>query len=165
MELGEIRELTFECCGEWGLNHVDRLLKLIETIGEDRKYDRQLVWIATHRMNLSSGSQGIVMDAIGEHGGAGDCSNIESTLLREADYLDLLGAIGIARYFAKEPRNLRRCVDAVKKRMRLFNHLTLPRSIEIVDRIVCQSVHAGEMARAYHRRFGIPFLGGEAQGG
>lgn len=42
-----------------------------------------------------------------------------------------MGIIGIARDSAKGPKNLRKCVDAVKKRMRLFNHLTLPRSIEI----------------------------------
>lgn len=82
-------------------------------------------------MNLSIEDQRIVLDAIGEHGGAEECSSIESKLLREADYLDFLGIIAIARDFAKGPTNLRKCVDAVKKRMRLFNHLTLPRSIEI----------------------------------
>ncbi len=48
MELNEIRELTLAYGGDWELNHVDRLLKLIEMIGADQAYERQLVWIATH---------------------------------------------------------------------------------------------------------------------
>ena len=48
MDLNKIRELTFEYGGEWELNHVDRLLKLIEIIGEDQIYDGQLTWIAAH---------------------------------------------------------------------------------------------------------------------
>jgi uncharacterized protein len=161
VDLNKIRELTFEYCGEWTLNHADRLLKLIEIIGEDRRYDHQLVWIAVHlhdwgayepfaeegkdhavrsrevaaeilqQMDLSIEDQRIVLDAIGEHGGAGECSSIESKLLREADYLDFLGIIGIARDFARGPKNLQKCVAAVKKRMKLFSQLTLPKAIEI----------------------------------
>lgn len=131
MDLDRIRELTSEYGAEWGLNHVDRLLRLVEIIGEDQQYDRQLIWIAAHlhdwgaypqyaeegkdhavrsrevageilrQMSLDSKSQDIVLDAIGEHSGSGDCSSIESTLLREADYLDFMGIIGIARDFAK----------------------------------------------------------------
>lgn len=48
VELNKIRELTFEYCGEWTLNHADRLLKLIEIIAEDQEYDHRLVWIAAH---------------------------------------------------------------------------------------------------------------------
>jgi uncharacterized protein len=161
VELNKIREMTLEYCGEWTLNHADRLLKLIEIIAEDREYDRQLVWIAAHlhdwgayepfaeagkdhavrsrevaadileQMDLSAEDQCTVLDAIGEHGGAGECSSIESKLLREADYLDFLGIIGIARDIAKGPRNLQKCVAAVKKRMKLVDQLTLPKAIEI----------------------------------
>jgi uncharacterized protein len=161
VELDRIREMTSEYCGEWTLNHADRLLKLIEIIGEDQEYDRELVWIAAHmhdwgayepfaeagkdhavrsrevasevlqQMGLSGEKLEIVLRAIGEHGGMGDCSSIESLLLREADYLDFQGVIGIARDFAKGPRNLRKCVEAVKKRMKLVDQLTLPKAIEI----------------------------------
>lgn len=180
MELGRIRELAFQYCGEWTLNHADRLLKLIEIIGEGQEYDHRLVWIAAHlhdwgaykpfaeedkdhavrsrevavdilhQMDLNDEDQRIVLDAIGEHGGAGECSSIESRLLREADYLDFLGIIGIARDFAKGPRNLQKCVAAVKKRMKLLHELTLPKAIEIgrerlaemndfLERLECES--------------------------
>jgi len=161
VELEKIRESTLEYCGEWTLNHADRLLKLVEIIAEDQKYDHRLVWIAAHmhdwgayepfaeagkdhalrsrevavdilrQTDLSAEDQRIVLDAIGEHGGAGECSSMESKLLREADYLDFLGIIGIARDFAKGPKNLQKCVAAVKKRMKLFDQLTLPKAIEI----------------------------------
>ncbi|MGE5607385.1 MAG: HD domain-containing protein [Bacteroidota bacterium] len=162
MDLNEIRELTLEYGGGWELNHVNRLLKLIEIIGEDQVYDSQLVWIAAHlhdwgafeqykeagkdhairshevaagiveQLNLNEKRQNIILNAISEHNlPSGKCSSIESTLLRDADNLDFLGFIGIARDFAKGPRDLKKCLEATKKRIKFFNYLTLPRSIEI----------------------------------
>jgi uncharacterized protein len=161
MKLNEIRELTLAYGGDWELNHVDRLLKLIELIGENQTYERQLVWIAAHlhdwgafkqfieagkdhavrsrevaaeilsQLNLDETRQNIVLNAIREHNGSGDCSSIESTLLRDADYLDFLGFIGIARDFAKGPRDLKKCLEATRKRIKLVNYLVLPKSIEI----------------------------------
>jgi uncharacterized protein len=161
MELNKIRELTFECGGDWGLSHVDRLLKLVEIIGENQEYDSQLIWIAAHlhdwgaekqyieegkdhavrsrevaaeilkQLNLDKTKQKIVLDMISEHNSSGNCSSIESTLLRDADNLDFLGIIGIARDFAKGPKDLKKCMEAIKKRVKFFNYLTLPKSIEI----------------------------------
>lgn len=156
MDLNEIRELTLEYGGEWELNHVDRLLRLIEIIGEDQIYDRQLTWIAAHlhdwgafeqykeagkdhairsreiaegiveQLNLDEKRQNIILNAISEHNlRSGHCSSIESTLLRDADNLDFLGFIGIARDFAKGPRDLKKCMEATKKRINFFNYLTL----------------------------------------
>lgn len=162
MELNNIRELTFEYGGDWGLSHVDRLLKLIEIIGENQEYDHQLIWFAAHlhdwgsyeryiekgkdhavrsrevaseilkQLDLNEKQQNIVLDAISEHNlNSGNCSSIESTLLRDADNLDFLGIIGIARDFAKGPRDLKKCMEATKKRIKFFSYLTLPKSIEI----------------------------------
>lgn len=162
MELNKIRELTFEYGGDWELSHVDRILKLIEIIGENQEYDSQLIWIAAHlhdwgayqqfieagkdhairsrevaveilkQLDLGEKRQNIVLDAISEHNlRSGDCSSVESTLLRDADNLDFLGIIGIARDFAKGPRDLKKCIEATKKRIKFVNYLTLPKSIEI----------------------------------
>lgn len=161
MELNKLRELTFEYGGEWGLNHIDRLLKLIEIISEDQEYDSKLVWIAAHlhdwgaykqyieegkdhavrsmevakdilmQMDLDEKEKEIILNAISEHNSFGQCSSIESTLLRDADNLDFLGIVGIARDFAKGPKDLKKCMEAIKKRMKLYNYLFLPKSIEI----------------------------------
>jgi len=161
MEINKIRELTFEYGGDWETDHADRLLKLIEIIGEDQVYDSQLTWIAAHlhdwgaytqfkeegkdhavrsrevaadmlkELDLDEKRRNIVLDAIIEHNGTGVCSSMESTLLRDADNLDFLGFIGIARDFARGPRDLKKCMEAVRKRVKFFNNLILPRSIEI----------------------------------
>lgn len=103
MEFNKIRELTFEYGGDWELGHVDRLLKLIEIIGENQVYDKQLIWIAAHhhdwgaykqyieegkdhavksrevaieilkQFNLDEKRQNIVLDVISEHNRSGDC--------------------------------------------------------------------------------------------
>ena len=46
---------------------------------------------------------------------AGDRS-LEATLLRDADGLDFLGAVGVLRDFSKNPRDLRLAYEQVKKR-------------------------------------------------
>lgn len=51
----------------------------------------------------------------------------EARLLREADCLDLLGVIGVAREFAWGPNNLAVCRDRIRNRMEgIRGHLTLP---------------------------------------
>lgn len=161
MELSDLRDRTFEHSGEWGLRHVERLLKLIAIIGEDQEFDKSLIWIAAHlhdwgayppfveegkdhavrsrevavevlkQLNLDVKQQTIVLDAIGEHNGTGPCSGMEATLLRDADNLDFLGIIGIARDFAKGPKDLKKCMAAIQKRMKVFDYLILPKSIAI----------------------------------
>ncbi|MBN2545423.1 MAG: HD domain-containing protein [Spirochaetes bacterium] len=161
MELNNIRELTFEYGGDWEINHVDRLLKLVEIIGETEDYDRELIWAAVHlhdwgafskffkkgkdhaersrevaadilnQLNFNENKQKIILDAIREHNKTGDCSSMESILLRNADYLDFLGIIGIARDFAKGPQDIKKSLEAVRKRFKFFDYLTLPKSIQI----------------------------------
>ncbi len=49
----EIVRLIEEYGGARWINHIRRLLKLDETIGEDQEYDREIVWIAAHLRSSS----------------------------------------------------------------------------------------------------------------
>lgn len=56
----------------------------------------------------------------------------EALLLREADMLEFLGMIGMARDFARGPRNVETCYRRILSRRRdIQGHFTLPRAQEI----------------------------------
>jgi len=56
----------------------------------------------------------------------------EALVLREADMLDFLGVIGVAREFAWGPNNLRTCYERIlSRRSAITGHLTLPKAQEI----------------------------------
>jgi uncharacterized protein len=53
----------------------------------------------------------------------------EALLLREADCLDFLGVIGIARELARGPKDLQKCCQRIRSRMDVIRgRLTLPES-------------------------------------
>ncbi len=53
--------------------------------------------------------------------------SVEALLLREADFLDFLGVIGIAREFAKGPKNIQTSYQQILKRKELIkDRFTLP---------------------------------------
>jgi len=58
----------------------------------------------------------------------------EALLLREADFLDFLGAIGIAREFARGPRELRPCYGrALSRKEGILGKFTLPTAQRIAE--------------------------------
>jgi HD superfamily phosphodiesterase len=80
-------------------------------------------------INLTAAQKGILLDAIQCH----DYRCVlavwsqEGILLREADFLDFLGAIGIAREFAWGPNNLRQAYQRIlARRDGIRGHFTLP---------------------------------------
>ncbi len=44
----DLPRLTLEYGKDWGINHTQRLLKLISSIGKGQKYDPDVVWLAAH---------------------------------------------------------------------------------------------------------------------
>lgn len=61
------------------------------------------------------------------------CSN-EALLLREADFLEFLGAIGIAREFARGPKDLRKCYNRVRDRQAgIRDRLSLPKAKVVAE--------------------------------
>lgn len=142
----EIARLTEQHGGVWGVNHTRRLLKLVEQIGQGMTYDSEAVWIAAHLHDWGAyapwGQKGVdhtlrsgqvadefltergcpedlkrlVLECIALHHTAGSDRSLEAALLRDADGLDFLGAVGVLRDFSKNPRNLRAAFEQVRKR-------------------------------------------------
>jgi len=134
-----ILSLTAEHGGDWGVQHAQRLIRLVELIGEGLDYDREVIWLAAHmhdwgtfsswsredvthsersrqlaeeelrRMKCPIGVLKKVLETIEYHHGGADERCTEATLLQDADALDGMGAIGVLREFAMVPAEVSGC--------------------------------------------------------
>ena len=146
IDKAEITGLTEEYGGLWGINHTRRLLQLVAIIGQGLDYDSETVWLAAHlhdwgayapfalkgvdhvlrsrqvaelflaERDLPAGMQARVLECIALHHVAGSDRSLEAILLRDADVLDFLGVVGILRDFSKNPRDMRKAYEEVKRR-------------------------------------------------
>jgi uncharacterized protein len=146
IDKAEVERLTEQHGGVWGINHTRRLLKLVEQIGQGMTYDSEAVWIAAHlhdwgayapwaqkgvdhtlrsgqvadefltELGSPEGLKRLVLECIALHHTAGSDRSLEATLMRDADGLDFLGAVGVLRDFSKNPRDLRAAFEQVRKR-------------------------------------------------
>ncbi len=85
---------------------------------------------------LSDAQRQVVLDAIELHDyrDSRPVTTPEAQLLREADFLDFLGVIGIAREFAWGPNDLPRCYDRIVARSEaLRGRFSLPRAQALAE--------------------------------
>lgn len=83
------------------------------------------------RMDLTAAQVALILDAIELHDyrDLRPVSSNEALLLREADFLDFLGAVGFARGFASGPKDLATCYRRIlSRRDVLRDRFTLPRA-------------------------------------
>ena len=137
MDRNDIVRLSHLYGGAWITGHAERILKLIETIGQGLEYDREVVWMAAYlhdwgacpkwaREGVSHSTRSCevagaylnksgcpqaqaaaVLDAIRFHHGGSEGRAPETVLLGDADALDSLGVLGIIKEFAMIPARLR----------------------------------------------------------
>ncbi len=128
-----VTALTEKYGGEWAVQHAQRLIRLVETIGQGLAYDPEVIWLAAHmhdwgtlphwsregvshcarsrelaarqldKMKLPAAIAERVLEAIQYHHGGADDRCLEAQLLRDADALDGLGVVGLLREFACVP--------------------------------------------------------------
>lgn len=105
---------------------------------------------------LSPAAQTVVADAIELHDyrDLRPHTTIESLLLREADWLDMLGVIGIAREFAWGPNNLQTCYERIlARRAGIQGRLTLPKAQELAERRIARMEHVLQLLQ--EESFGV----------
>jgi len=128
-----ILALTEEYGGEWAVQHAQRLIRLVEIVADGLDYDPEVIWIAAHlhdwgtlprlarkdaphaqrscelaaeflrKEKCPKAVMEAVLEAIRYHHGGADERCVEAVLLRDADALDGMGAIGVLREFAMVP--------------------------------------------------------------
>ena len=171
--LDSIMRGTEACSGAWGLDHARRLLALVDRIADGRSYDTELIRIAAYihdwgayaphairGVDHAERSAALVRDAdlvgidpqvrervayvVGRHHTAQAGDPWEAVLLADADAIDMVGAVGVARAFSSSPKDLpgglatlRRRLDAVRARLILeqSRRIAEPR-MAIVDRFL-----------------------------
>jgi len=88
------------------------------------------------RLDLTSTQNAVLLEAIELHDyrDMRPTKSNEALLLREADMLDFLGMIGMARDFARGPRNLEACYRRIlDRRYGIQGRFTIPRAREIAQ--------------------------------
>lgn len=115
------------------MHHAQRLVRLVEIIGEGLAYNADAIWLAAHmhdwgtlpgwsladvphtrrscqlaeehlrKMKCPKALVAVVLEAIEYHHGGADERCVEALLLHDADALDGLGAIGMLREFSMIP--------------------------------------------------------------
>jgi uncharacterized protein len=134
-----IEALTEQYGGEWAVHHAQRLIRLVEIIGEGVSYNADAIWIAAHlhdwgtlpkwsrsdvthtrrsrelaeaqlrKMKCPKELMALVLEAIEYHHGGAEERCVEAILLCDADALDGMGAIGVLREFAMVPTETSGC--------------------------------------------------------
>jgi len=117
---------------EWG-----ELQRYIQKGVEHAVRSRQIVETEIlPRMDLASTQKAVLLEAIELHDyrDMRPTNSNEALLLREADMLDFLGMIGMARDFARGPRNLEACYHRIlDRRYGIQGRFTIPRAREIAQ--------------------------------
>lgn len=88
------------------------------------------------RLDLTSAQKTILLEAIELHDyrDMRPPKSSEALLLREADMLEFLGMIGMAREFARGPKNVETCYKRIlSRRYGIQGRFTLPRAQEIAQ--------------------------------
>lgn len=167
LTLDDIIQMTLQVGEDWAVAHAERLLKLVEQIGEDTSYDFQVMELAAYmhdwgafptyiqknvehairsrqvveaeilpHLELAAEQKDILLESIELH----DYRDMrppksrEALLLREADMLEFLGMIGMAREFARGPKNIETCYKRIlSRRYGIQGRFTLPRAQEIAQ--------------------------------
>jgi HD superfamily phosphodiesterase len=88
------------------------------------------------QLDLTPAQKEVLLDAIELHDyrDLRPTQSNEALLLREADMLEFLGMIGMAREFARGPKNVETCYKRIlSRRAGIQGRFTIPRAQEIAD--------------------------------
>lgn len=183
LDKAEMMRLTEEYGGAWGINHTRRLLQLIEIIGQGQDYDADVVWVAAHlhdwgaytawvqkdvdhalrsrqvaemfltERNYPETLKAKVLECIELHHKAGSDRSMEAILLRDADGLDFLGVVGVLRDVSKNPRDMRKAYQEIRRRREMVPGLL---SLEKAQAIAAERVQEMDdlLARFEDETFG-----------
>ena len=140
-----LASLAEEYGGQWGLKHSERLIHLVNMLGEGLEYDSGIIEAAAYLHDwggyakwMVSGvdhalrsvevvrdylnEQGVdteranrILECIEFHHGGDPNRSIESKLFTDADALDMLGVVGTLRIFAMNPRDIQAGYAALKR--------------------------------------------------
>ena len=114
---------AFACYAQKGVEHAVRSRQVVE--GE-----------ILPSLDLTTGQKAILLETIELHDyrDMRPTKSNEALLLREADMLEFLGAMGLAREFARGPKNVDTCYKRVlSRRDGIQGRFTLPRAQEIAQ--------------------------------
>ena len=140
----DLEKTVLECGGEYGLNHSKRLLEIINVISEGQSYNKNIIIFCayTHdlggypkyivknvdhairsrevvdqfidQLDFSGEEKEIIFETILNHHSSEPPGSFEAILLRDADAIDFLGFMGIARDITRAPNDIKKGIQAIQ---------------------------------------------------
>jgi uncharacterized protein len=149
-----LSKTPLECGGEMGYNHSKRLIKLVDAIAGDMSYNkemggypkyarentdhaarsREIIEPFMEGFSFSEDEKEIIYETILNHHNPVPLKSIEAVLLRDADAIDFLGFMGIARDITRAPGNIKKGIQSIQShRKKLPGILTLDSSKKLAE--------------------------------
>lgn len=159
-----LSKVTLECGGEFGFYHSKRLIEIIDVIGRGMNFNRDIIEFCAYTHDLggypkymkenvdhairsrevvgefigqfgfSDEEKGIIIETILNHHNPISLKSLEAVLLRDADAIDFLGFMGIARDITRAPKDIQKGIKAIQAhREKLPGILTLDSSKKMAE--------------------------------
>ncbi len=159
-----LSQVVLECGGEYGLYHSKRLIEIVNQIAEDRSFSKDIIVFCsyTHDLggypkyikenvnhairsrdvvelffkgfNFSQEEKEVIFETILNHHNPGPLKSIEAVLFRDADAIDFLGFMGIARDITRAQNDIQKGIKSIQShREKLPSILTLDSSKIIAE--------------------------------
>ena len=155
---------VLECGGEYGLYHSKRLIEIVNVIGRMQNYNKDIIIFCAYTHDLggypkymkenvnhatrssevveqffqgfsfTQEEREVIFETILNHHNPILLKSIEAILFRDADAIDFLGFMGIARDFTRASNNIKKGIESIQAhRQKLPGILTLDSSKIIAE--------------------------------
>lgn len=158
-DIHSLRDITSELAGEYGLGHSLRIIELVRQISGGAPYNADIIAFCAYvhdfgayaryavegrdhaarsdevlpgymeMFDFSAEEQAIIHETVLNHHNPAKLKSAEAVLFRDADALDFMGAIGIARDIARAGKDIKKGIASIRThRAKLPGNLTLEAS-------------------------------------
>jgi len=136
---------VLEFAGEYGFAHSKRLITIVDKIAKNRSYNKDIIVFCAYThdngayakykkenvdhavrswevvepfmepFSFSLEEKEIIFETILNHHNPVPLKSIEAVLLRDADAIDFLGFMGIARDITRAPRDIKKAIQSIQR--------------------------------------------------
>lgn len=163
-KIKDLEYKIFSCGGDYALSHSRRLIKLVEELACGQYYNNDIICFCSythdlggfgnyakdnvdhatrskevveefiHQYDFTNSEIEIISETILLHHTSCELKSFEAILFRDADALEFIGAIGVARDLIRAEKNLKKGISSIQNhRTKSLKNITLESSKKIAE--------------------------------